>query len=55
MAAARAFAPVVPPRIRSRIGLLSAGSRPMIASSRWLSIIGIGEDGLDELSLPHAA
>src|SRR5260370_32319670 len=48
---ARRLASVVPPRIRMR-GM----SRPDViagqtaAAARWLSIVGIGEDGIDGLS-----
>src|SRR5688572_827806 len=42
---ASAEATVVPPRIRTRRGMV-VSSRPQ----RWLSIVGIGEDGIDGLS-----
>src|SRR4051812_7988301 len=42
---ASAEASVVPPRIRIRRGM-AVSSRPQ----RWLSIVGIGEDGIDGLS-----
>src|ERR1700682_1808375 len=51
-ARARRLAAAVPPRIRTRRGL--AGEDVMAASddtpAPWLSIVGIGEDGLDGLS-----
>src|ERR1700674_5332169 len=50
--AASRLASAVPPRIRTRKGL--AGKDVMMASddmpAPWLSIVGIGEDGLDGLS-----
>src|ERR1700704_4568444 len=51
-AAASRLASAVPPRIRTRNG--RAGENVMTASddmpAPWLSIVGIGEDGLDGLS-----
>src|SRR5258707_12652920 len=51
-AAASRLASAVPPRIRTRNG--RAGEDVMTASddmpAPWLSIVGIGEDGLDGLS-----
>src|SRR5204863_571756 len=45
MRCARVDASVVPPRINTRKGM-SVSSQP----KRWLSIVGIGEDGIDGLS-----
>src|SRR6516162_3004682 len=43
-------ASVVPPRMRIRMSSVDPGSPESAASRRWLSIVGIGEDGVDALS-----
>src|SRR6202167_5908441 len=44
-------ASVVPPRIRRRLVPLPEAIGPETAATpRWLSIVGIGEDGIDGLS-----
>src|SRR5580698_125137 len=44
-------ASVVPPRMRTRIKACSmAGETATCTGTRWLSIVGIGEDGVDGLS-----
>src|SRR6185312_1868081 len=48
---ARPEASVVPPRMRTRIGAWSMMAEPAICTARrWLSIVGIGEDGVQGLS-----
>ena len=56
---ARTRASVVPPRIRTRFmslsnAVLCAIGPDTAASPRWLSIVGIGEDGVEGLSPPRA-
>src|SRR5476649_774964 len=47
---ARAEASVVPPRIRTRRDIVVTAERATCTPRRWLSIIGIGEDGVAGLS-----
>src|SRR5438128_10840275 len=47
---ANAEASVVPPRIRTRRGVAMAVERANCPPQRWLSIVGIGEDGIAGLS-----
>src|SRR5260370_4549793 len=48
---ARPEASVVRPRMRTRIGACSMMTEPAICTGpRWLSIVGIGEDGVEGLS-----
>src|SRR5262245_7900332 len=47
---ASAEASVVPPRIRTRRGVAMAVERANCPPQRWLSIVGIGEDGIGGLS-----
>src|SRR5262249_24280520 len=43
-------ASVVPPRMRTRMSTADPLSPPAVAPRRWLSIVGIGEDGVEGLS-----
>src|ERR1700761_7236659 len=47
---ASAEASVVPPRIRTRRGIVVTAERATCPAPRWLSIVGIGEDGIEGLS-----